>query len=74
MQQFDHLQYQYEDTDLELLTWVTKRYKTGQKNKKILTIHGQYHMRAGTDWVYIPRKDGERGLIHTERAYMIEVT
>jgi hypothetical protein len=30
-------------------------------------------MRADTDWLYVPRKDGGRGLMQVEGAYILEV-
>jgi hypothetical protein len=38
----------------------------------MLTIHGQYHTRAESDCLYVPRKEGGRGLIQVEGAYIAE--
>jgi hypothetical protein len=39
----------------------------------MLTIHGQHHPKADIDLSYVPRKDGGRGLIQIEGAYITEV-
>jgi hypothetical protein len=39
----------------------------------MLTIHGQHHPRAAIDRVCVPRKDGGRGLMQMEGAYIAEV-
>jgi hypothetical protein len=31
--------------------------------RKMLTIHGQHHTRADIDRLYVPRKEGGRGLM-----------
>jgi hypothetical protein len=38
----------------------------------MLTIHGQQHPRADIDRLYVPRKEGERGLMQVEEAYTAE--
>jgi hypothetical protein len=49
---------------LELLTGIKKKYKKlDRKTRKMLTIHGQHHTRADIDRLYIPRKEGGRGLM-----------
>jgi hypothetical protein len=40
----------------------------------MLTIHGQHHPKADIDRLYVPRKDGGRGLMQIEGAYITEVT
>jgi len=45
-----------------------------RKTRKMLTIHGQHHPKADTDRLYVPRKEGRRGLMQTEGAYIAEVT
>jgi hypothetical protein len=40
--------------------------------RKILTIHGQNHPRADIDRLYLPRKEGGRGLMQVEGAYIAE--
>jgi hypothetical protein len=39
----------------------------------MLTIHGQHHPQADTDRLYVPSKDGGRGLMQIEGAYITEV-
>ena len=41
--------------------------------RKLLTIHGQHHPKADTDHLYVPRKQGERGLIQLEEAHVVEI-
>jgi hypothetical protein len=36
----------------------------------MLTIHGQHHPKADIDRLYVPRKDGGRGLMQIEGAYI----
>jgi hypothetical protein len=43
-----------------------------RKTRKMLTIHGQHHPRADTNRLYVPRKEGGRGLIQVEGAYIAE--
>jgi hypothetical protein len=40
----------------------------------MLTIHGQHHTKADIDRLYVPRKDGGRGLMQIEGAYLTDVT
>jgi hypothetical protein len=44
--------------------------KLDRKTRKILTIHGQHHTKADIDRLYVPRKDGGRGLMQIEGAYI----
>jgi len=37
--------------------------KLDSKTRKLLTIHGQHHAKADVDSLYVPRKQGERGLM-----------
>ena len=71
----DHWQYQYLDTVLELLTGTKNNCKncTG-KTRKLLTIHGQHHPKADVDRLYVPRKQGGRGLMQLEAAHAVEIT
>jgi len=39
----------------------------------MLTIHGQHHPRADTDRLYVTRKDGGRGMMQIEGAYVAEI-
>jgi hypothetical protein len=60
---------------LELLTGIKRKYKswTEKKTRKVLTIHGQHNPKADTDRLYVPRKDGGRGLMQIKEAYITEV-
>jgi hypothetical protein len=53
---------------LELLTSIKKKYKNWieKQKKKMLTIHGQHHLRADIDRLYVPTKEGGRGLIQVK--------
>jgi hypothetical protein len=42
-------------------------------NNNVPTIHGQHHPRADIDRLYAPRKEGRRGLVYIEGAYITEV-
>jgi hypothetical protein len=46
--------------------------KLDRKIRKMLTIHGQHHPRADTDRLYVTRKEGGRGLMQVEGAYIAE--
>jgi hypothetical protein len=46
--------------------------KLDRKTRKMLTIHGQHHPRADIDRLYVPRKEGGRGLMQVEGAYIAE--
>jgi hypothetical protein len=48
-------------------------YKLGRKTRKMLTIHGQHYTKADIYPLYVPRKDGGRGLMQIEGAYITEV-
>jgi hypothetical protein len=43
-----------------------------RKTRKMLTIHGQHHPRAHIYRLYVPRKEGGRGLMQVEGAYIAE--
>jgi hypothetical protein len=44
-----------------------------RKTRKMLTIHGQHHLKADIDRLYVPRKEGGRGLMQIEGAYIAKV-
>ena len=48
--------------------------KLDRKTRKLLTIYGHYHNKAGIDRWYVPRKLRRRGLIQLEEAYIAGVT
>jgi len=45
-----------------------------RKTRKLQTIHGQHHPKADVDRLYVPRKQGGRGLMQLEAAHAIEIT
>jgi len=47
--------------------------KLDRKMRKLLTIHGQHHPKADTDHLYVPIKQGGRGLMQSEEAYAVEI-
>ena len=48
--------------------------KLDRKTRKLLTIHGQNHPKADVDPLYVPRKQGGRGLMQLEAAHAVEIT
>jgi len=50
--------------------------KLDRKTGKLLTIHGQHHPKADVrvDRLYVPRKQGGRGLMQLEAAHAVEIT
>jgi len=48
--------------------------KLDRKTRKLLTIHGQHHPKADVDRLYVPRKQGGRGLMQLETAHPVEIT
>jgi hypothetical protein len=46
--------------------------KLDRKTRKMPTIHGQHLPRADIDRLYVPRKEGGRGLMQVEGAYIAE--
>jgi len=42
--------------------------------RKLLNIHGQHHPKAHVDRLYVPRKQGGRGLMQLEAAHAVEIT
>jgi hypothetical protein len=48
--------------------------KLDRKTRKLLTIHGQHHPKADVDHLYVPRKQGGRGLMQLEAAHAVEIT
>jgi hypothetical protein len=57
----------------EIINWHQEDIqKLDRKTRKMLTIHRQRYPRADTDHLYVPRKEGERGLMQVEGAYIVE--
>ena len=48
--------------------------KLDRKTRKLLTIHGRHHPKADVDRLYVPRKQGGRGLMQLEAAHAVEIT
>ena len=48
--------------------------KLDGKTRKLLTIHGQRHPKTDVDRLYVPRKQGGRGLMQQEAAHAVEIT
>ena len=49
---------------LGIINWHQEELqKLERKTRKLLTIHGQHHPKADVDRLYVPRKQGGRGLI-----------
>jgi len=48
--------------------------KLDRKTKKLLTIHGQHHPKADVDRLYVPRKQGRKGLMQLEVAHAVGIT
>jgi len=44
-----------------------------RKTIKILTMYKTHHPKAGTDRLYVKRKEGGRGLVQIEAAYKAEI-
>jgi len=42
--------------------------------RKQLTIHGQHHPKADVYRLFVPRKQGGRGLMQLEEVYIVEIT
>ena len=48
--------------------------KLDRKTRKLLTIDGQQHPKADLDRLYVPIKQGGRGLMQLEVAHAVEIT
>ena len=48
--------------------------KLDRKTRKLLTIHGHLRPKADVDRLYVPRKQGGRGLMQLEAAHAVEIT
>ena len=58
----------------ELNYWQMKKIrKMDAKTRKLMTIYRMDHPKADVDRVYLPRKEGGRGLIQLEYTYKISV-
>ena len=58
-----------------IVKWHQKELqKLDRKTRKLLTIHGQHHPKADVDRLYVPRKQGGRGLMQLEAVHAAEIT
>jgi len=57
-----------------IMNWCQEELKKLDKTRKLLNIHGQHHPKADADFLYVPRKQGGRGLMQLEEAYAVEIT
>ena len=48
--------------------------KLDRKTRKLLNIHEQHHPKADVGRLYVPRKQGERGMMQLEAAHAVEIT
>ena len=48
--------------------------KLDRKTRKLLTIHGLHHQKADVDRLYVPRKQGGRGLMQFEAAHAVKIS
>jgi len=48
--------------------------KLDREARKLLTINGQHHPKAAVDRLYVPRKQGRRGLKQLEAVHAVEIT
>jgi hypothetical protein len=57
-----------------IINWHQEKIqKLDRKIKTILTIYGQHHLKADIDRLYVPRKDGGRGLMQIKGAHITEI-
>jgi len=42
--------------------------------RKLLTIHRQRHAKADVDRLYVPKKQGGKGLMQLKEGYAVEIT
>ena len=56
------------------LSWKKRELQaTDRKTRKLLTIYGALHSKSDADRLYIPRKEGGRGLISIEYCIELEI-
>jgi len=60
---------------LVIVNWnLEKLQKLDQKTRKLLTIYRQPQSKADVDRLYVPSKQGGKGLMNLEAAHEIEIT
>jgi hypothetical protein len=57
-----------------IINWHQELRTLARKTSKLLTIHGHHYPKAELDRLYVPRKQGGRGLMRLEEAYIITIT
>ena len=56
-----------------IINWRTEEIKhIDRKTRKMLTMHKMHHPKADIDRIYVKRKEGGRGLVQVEAAYITE--
>ena len=56
-------------TMIMIIIIIIKLKKIDTKTRKLLNMHKMLHPKADVERLYIPRKDGGRGLIDVETAF-----
>jgi len=60
---------------LGIINWHQEELqKLDRKTRKLLTNHGQHHPKADVDRLYVPRKQGGKGLMQLEAVHAVEIT
>jgi len=57
-----------------MMITIKELQKLDRKTRKLLITHGQHHPKSDIDCLYVPRKQGGRGLMQLEEAYAAEIT
>ena len=57
-----------------IVNWQREPQTLDRKMRKLLIIHGQHHPHADGNRLYVPRKQGGRGLMQLKEAYEVEIT
>ena len=53
-----------------IIDWkISEIKKIDTKTRELLNMHKMLHPKADVEWLYLPRKDGGRGLIELETAF-----
>jgi hypothetical protein len=61
--------------NFEIVNWNQEELQNlERKTRKLLTIHEQHHPKADVDRLYVPRKQGGRGLMQLEATHAVEIT
>ena len=58
-----------------IVKWHQEELQTlERKKRKLLTIHRQHRPKADVDCLYVPRKQGGRGLMQLEAVHAVEIS